>query len=286
MAACIRLDSTGREIMVTHGGWAPTLLFGRAVRGSLVWLAATIFATVPIATPTVHAESDKSRAREVDTEHMFGFTEGSEIGEKDETELLSETSGRSGKVSGSYKQLASMIDAKYTLADRFRVSAAATLAYYDVSGVTGLDNRRQASVQSISFSARYRFLDHQDAPFALTLSAEPRWGFVDETSGARADLIGTVFAALADHELVAERLFGALNLSYGPQRTRLHGSPDISREATFGMGAALTALTLHGIFVGGEVRYFRQYKGLPLNHFAGQALYVGPTVYAILASTR
>jgi hypothetical protein len=48
------------------------------------------------------------------------------------------------------------------------------------------------------------------------------------------------------------------------------------------MAAAVTALTFHGIFVGFEARYFRQYDGLPLNSFAGQALYAGPTFYAKL----
>jgi len=41
-------------------------------------------------------------------------------------------------------------------------------------------------------------------------------------------------------------------------------------------------LTVHGFFVGVEARYFRQYEGFPLNNFAGQALYVGPTFYAKL----
>ncbi len=260
--------------MVTHR-WR-VLAFGRALR-SFCFIP---FAALSVATS--HAESAKSTPQEVDTEHMFGFTEGSEIGEKGETELLSETTGRFGKVSGSYNQIASMFEAKYTLTDRFRVSAASTLAYYDISGVAGFDDRRQASVQSLSFSARYRLLDHQDAPFALTLSAEPRWGFVDETSGAHADAVGVAFAALADGELVPERLFGAFNLSYEPERTRFHGSSDISREAAFGVGAALTTRTAFGIYVGAEIRYFRKYDGLPLNHFAGQALYVGPTLYANL----
>ena len=267
--------------MVTHQVWVHALAFGRAVRSlSLAWLAASFLPLVPIAAG--HAESAKSKREEIDTEHMFGFTEGSEIGEKGETELMSESTGRFGRVGGSYKQITNLFEAKYTLADRFRVSAAATLAYYDISGMTGLNDRSQALVQSISFNARYRVLDHQDAPFALTLSVEPRRSFVEDTSGARADGIGTQFSALADRELVADRLFGAFNLSYELERTRLRGSPDISREATFGMGAALTTLTVHGIFVGVEARYFRQYEGLPLNNFAGQALYFGPTFYAKL----
>jgi hypothetical protein len=36
------------------------------------------------------------------------------------------------------------------------------------------------------------------------------------------------------------------------------------------------------MFVGADIRYFRQYEGLPLNSFAGRALYVGLTFYADL----
>ena len=34
------------------------------------------------------------------------------------------------------------------------------------------------------------------------------------------------------------------------------------------------------VFLGAEARSLRQYDGLGLNSFAGQALYVGPTFYA------
>ena len=134
----------------------------RASRGragpaiALVWWAVAF--VLLAASPVAQAEPVAAKIEEADTEHMFGFTEGSEIGEKGETEFMSETTGHFGKFGASYSQIASMIEAKYTLTDRFRVSGAATLAYYDVSGVPGMDDRRQASVQSISFSARYRFI--------------------------------------------------------------------------------------------------------------------------------
>jgi hypothetical protein len=37
------------------------------------------------------------------------------------------------------------------------------------------------------------------------------------------------------------------------------------------------------IFVGGEARYLRQYDGIALDAFAGQAYFIGPTVYAKLS---
>ena len=39
-----------------------------------------------------------------------------------------------------------------------------------------------------------------------------------------------------------------------------------------------------GVFVGAEVRNLRHYEGLGLDRFAGQALYVGPTLYMTLGA--
>jgi hypothetical protein len=50
-----------------------------------------------------------------------------------------------------------------------------------------------------------------------------------------------------------------------------------------GAGAALAAQIMPGVWLGGEMRYLRDYSGSMLNVFAGQALYVGPTVYARLS---
>ena len=38
------------------------------------------------------------------------------------------------------------------------------------------------------------------------------------------------------------------------------------------------------MFLGGEVRYLRAYEGMGLNSLAGQALFVGPTLYVKVGS--
>src|SRR5262249_54309134 len=149
--------------------------------------------------------TDKTGA--VDTEHMFGFTEGSDIGEKGETEFETDSTGRFGKLGGSYNNVATALEAKYSLADRFRLSALATVAYYDISGMSGLDDRRHGALESISFDVRYRLFDRQHAPFGLTLSLEPHWGFTDDVSGAPADQQRAELRVLADRELIAGRRF-------------------------------------------------------------------------------
>jgi hypothetical protein len=220
------------------------------------------------------------KAGEVDTEHMFGFTEGSDIGEAGEKELETDSTGRFGKFDGSYNNVATALEAKYSFSDRFRLSAVTTVTYYDIAGVSAFDDRRQAALQSISFDARFRLFDREHAPFGLTLSVEPGRGFTDEMSGEGADQYGAEIRLLADRELIPGRLFAALNVSYEPEQTRLRASGETLRDSMLGIGAALAMQVMPNVFIGAEARTLRQYEGLGLNSFAGQALYVGPTLYA------
>jgi hypothetical protein len=241
-----------------------------------MWLAG--LAAPGSASADNHKHADK--AAEVDTEHMFGFTEGSDIGEAGEKELETDSTGRFGKLDGSYNKVATVLEAKYSFSDRFRLSAVATVAYYDIAGVSGFDDRRQAALQSVSFDARFRLLDREHAPFGLTLSVELHRGFADEMGGERADQHGAEIRMLADRELIPGRLFAALNVSYEPEQTRLRDSGETLRESMLGIGAALAMQVMPNVFIGAEARSLRQYEGLGLNSFAGQALYIGPTFYA------
>src|SRR5438128_2962016 len=71
------------------------------------------------------------RAAEVDTEHLFGFTIGSDIGDKGEKEFESETTARAGKGGGSYSALSQQLESKNTLVRSFRIAPAAVFAYHD-----------------------------------------------------------------------------------------------------------------------------------------------------------
>src|SRR5215468_11586630 len=241
----------------------------KAALGVLLWAVLILLAGLGSA-GSAPADSRKhaDKTGEIDTEHMFGFTEGSDTGEAGEKELETDSTGRFGKPGGAYNNVATALEAKYSFSDRFRLSAVATVAYYDITSVSGLDDRRRGALQSVSFDARYRLLDRERAPFGLTLSVEPHWGFADETSGAPADQQRAEFRLLADRELIPGRLFAALNVIYEPEQTRLRGSGETLREST------------PGVFIGAEARNLRHYDGLGLDGFAGQALYIGPTLYA------
>jgi hypothetical protein len=241
---------------------------------------ATITAVVALTGASiVCADDDKIRTAPVDTEHLFGFVEGADIGGKGETEFVIDSSLRAGRSAGTFADTASELELKYTAFENFRISGAATLAWYDIARVPGIADVHHAAIQSLFVDARYRVLDRAQAPFGLTLSVSPHWGFVDETSGVRTQHFGAEIEMLADRELVPDRVAGAVNLLFANDRARLRAFDGIEHESLLGAGGALTAQILPGLWLGGEARYLRDYSGATLNIFSGQAVYGGPTVY-------
>ena len=160
------------------------------------------------------------RAGGIDTEHLFGFTEGADIGKAGEREVEIETIARTGKSAGSYATVLQNYEAKVVPVQGLRIGAKAGLAYFDISGV-GLEDRQQASLQGLSFEARYALVDRQSSPFGLTLIAELRWGRVDDISGEPARVYGGMLTVAMDKELIADRLFGAFNFLYDADATHL-----------------------------------------------------------------
>lgn len=271
--------------MVSHRWWADAVPFTEGMARGGVVLGAIAIAIIALATPAAIAPSRaaggaRAGNSSIDTEDLFGFVEGSDIGARGQTEAEADTSIRFGKHSGSFADTASQLELKYTALQNFRISADATLAFYDIAGVAGLEDRREAAVQSLSFDARFRVLDRAIAPFGVTLSIEPHLGFADETSGVPINHFGIVALLLADREIVPDRLFGALDLSFDTDRTHRLVTGVIAQEPTPGIGAALAARVMPGVWLGAEARYLRAYDGAALNLLSGQALYVGPTLYA------
>ena len=199
--------------------------------------------------------------------------------------LRPKSTGRFGKHDGSYNAVATALQAKYTLSEHLRIGPGATVAYYDIAGVSGFDDRRQGRFQAVSVDMRYRLLDRERAPFGLTFIIEPQWGFADDVIGASARRYGARFLIAGDRELVHDRIFAAFNLLYAPDVTHVYGADETAREATLGADLALAAQVSPGLFLGAEARFLQHYEGVGLNHFAGQAVYVGPTLYAQLGGS-
>jgi hypothetical protein len=223
------------------------------------------------------------RASDVDTEHLFGFTEGADIGRKGEREAESETIGRFGKAAGSYAAMTQNDEVKWLPTGNLRIGANVVLAYFDISGVPGLPDAQLATFEGLSFEARFMLMDRHYGPLGLTVIAEPRWGRVDATSGDLSTSYGGALTVAADREMIDNILFGALNVLYDHQATRLPIPDTWAHESKFGFSAALSSRVNSALFVGGEVRYFTINDGLGLGSSSGQAVFAGPTFYLQIA---
>jgi hypothetical protein len=226
----------------------------------------------------VHAEG-------IDTEHLFGFMIGADVGNVGEREFQSETTGSFGKSGGRYRAFGQEFELEFVPVQNFRVELGSTFTSHLISGVPGLDDRRRLSWQGGSLDLRYRFLDRETAPFGLTFATEFHAHRVDETTAETVRSLGTEFRLAFDRELVPDRIVAAFNLIYEPEWTRLIGSNVVERESTAGVALGLMAQLRPGFLLGGEARYLRKYEGTALEELAGQALFIGPTAYFQLSKS-
>ena len=226
----------------------------------------------------VHAEG-------IDTEHLFGFMIGSDVGSVGEREFQSQTTGRFSKSDGRYRAISQELELEFVPAKNFRIEMGSTFASHDINGVPGFEDRRQLAWQGVSVDLRYRFLDRDAAPVGLTFAVESDADRIDETTAALVRKYGTEMTLAFDRELVPNVAVAALNLIYQPEWTRLLGTGAAEQESTIGAAFGAMAQMRPGFFVGGEARYLRKYEGIGLDEFASQALFVGPTAYFRLSES-
>ena len=250
-------------------------------RKSTVTVAGLLALTVSLA----HAGEtggSADRTWRIDTEHLFGFIIGTDVGEVGDKEIEAEVAGDFGKRPGPYTAVFPSLEYEFVPISNLRLAPSVFSAYHNMSGVADLYDRRQFAFSGVSFDARYRLLDRSQWGLGLSVNAEPHLGLVDETSGQWVNGYGADFALALDRELVPDRVVAALNLLYQPETSRLHATGEWVRDATAGIGAGLMTQVAPGVLIGAEGRYLRKYEGVGLDNFAGQALFVGPTLYAQL----
>ena len=257
--------------------------FIRARRSIMVLVLAS---TAGLASHAHAEEAGKADETErIDTEFIFGFTAGADVGELGEKELEHTTTAQWDKRDGNYFAGSDQLRFENSPVPNFRFEVGVPFAYYNMSGVTGLDDRNQSAFNGIVSEFRYRLFDRDTAPFALTLSAEPHWSRTDEVSGEPVSNYGGELSVALDRELVKNRVFGALNVVYDPETTWSAITGLAERDSMLTVAAAVTTQVSSGIFLGGEARYSRKYDGIGLDTFLGQALFVGPSTYVRLSKS-
>jgi hypothetical protein len=220
-----------------------------------------------------------ARAEPIETEHLFGFTIGSDVGDVGEREFEGSYAGRFAKRTGTFDAAAVTGSVEFVPIKNLRTEFTGAVVAYDVAGVGGISDQHYTAFGGLSADIRYRILDRASAPFGFAIGAEPHWGRAEEATGEPVNQYGVDFVAAADWEIVPERIVAAFNLLYQPETMRSSVSGLWSQESTAGIAMGVMAQLRPGIFVGGEARYLRKYDGLGLGTFAGQGFFIGPTIY-------
>jgi hypothetical protein len=220
-----------------------------------------------------------ARTATIDTEHLFGFIVGSDVGEVGEREAESSVTGRFGKQTGTYDAASGTLSMETVPIAHLRTEITGEVLGYGITGVRGLADQQYGAFGGLSADIRYQFLDRATAPFGFAVGAEPRWGRADDVTGQPANQYGVDFVAAADWEPIRDRVVAAFNLLYQSETMRLKWTGTWSQQSTAGVAMGVMVQVRPGLFAGGEARYLRTYDGSGLETFAGQGFFVGPTIY-------
>jgi len=166
------------------------------------------------------SQEEKQAQSEIDSEDLFGFTMGSDVGDPGEPEASIESMGRFGRRGGHYRVFSPTLEAEYTPVERFSFAFDASFDRYWIRNVPDLENRNTGGLSQLSAQWRYQFIKRDPSPVGVTLSVEPQLGFFDQDTGERARRTALEAVLSLDTALVPERLFGAINLTYEAERVR------------------------------------------------------------------
>ena len=220
-----------------------------------------------------------ARAEGIDTEHIFAFMIGADVGDVGDREFQSQTTGRFSKNGGRYRALEQEIELEFVPAKNFRIELGGGFSAHDINGVQDFEDRRQLALQGASLDLRYKFMDRQSSPFGLTFAAVGHADRIDEATAAAVRNYGTELTVAFDRDLIPNFVIAALNLSYQPEWTHVVATGAAEQDSTIGAAFAVMAQVRPGFLLGGEARYLRRYDGIGLDQFSGQALFIGPTAY-------
>jgi hypothetical protein len=255
--------------------------------GVPVGLLAAVLMLAPGATVQAQDEREAGENRgsdaELDSEHLFGFTEGADIGMAGEKELEQETTGRLGKRGGSFRAFDPTLTLKLPLTNDFRLAPGVSFYGYDTPPAVGLPARTTGGFNGAFLETRVRLLDRRTAPLGLTLNIVPSIGTVDPVYGFGSRSYGSEAGLLLDRELIPGRLIAAANFNYAFASTRRTATNEQALGSGLEVSGALAYQVQPGFFLGGEVRYARAYDGLALDRLSGEAVYLGPTIYHVLS---
>lgn len=270
------------------------------------WSAARVSAAdMPTTAGEEAADNEADEGGELDSENIFGFTEGSDVNEAGEREITIDMIGAIGRQReepgrSGYYAWEGEAEFEYGATDNLTLGVGASLSYHDIDNVAELENLSGGGFGGLGASLKYRFLSRENAPVGMAVSIEPEWSRFEDDSGERANGFELNTKLMIDAEIVPDTLFAAFNLGYAPEWTRSKGEEadkgeedeeaeaeegGTEKESSLEVSGALAWQAAPGIFLGGELRYLAGFEGLALDNFEGGALYLGPSVYVQLSES-
>jgi hypothetical protein len=220
---------------------------------------------------------------DIETENLFGFTEGTDIGQPGEKEIGWESEGAFGKRMGDYKVWDHKLELAYTPTENIHIELGILGISTAINNVPNLDNRRTNAFAGVSGELKWLIVNRgPGAPVGLALSVEPEWMRIDDADGSNVRKFSAETKLMADTELVPDRLYLGLNLSYEPEVVTTPGA-GTEHASSLNFKAAVSFRLLPWLAFGPEFQHFRAYDmGIGLDHFIGYANFVGPSLYIAL----
>jgi len=218
---------------------------------------------------------------EIETENLFGFTVGTDIGQPGEKEIGFESIGAFGKRDGKYSAAEHKLEFGYNPTDNIHLELGLIGVTADIKNVPDLDNRRITAFAGVSGELRWLIINRgPGSPIGLTFSVEPEIAGIDDGDGSRVKKVAVETQLAADTELIPDRLYLGFNAGYEPGViTPKNGDPTV-HESSLSFKSALSFRLVPNVAVGAEVQYMRAYDmGIGLNHFLGDAVFVGPSLF-------
>ncbi len=226
------------------------------------------------------------KQKDVDTEHLFGFTEGSDAGDKGEQEVVADTISRlskrrNGPGSSTYRVFDTRFAYQFNPADRFSVELSAFGNLRRQRNITELDDKCYGTFDGASVELKYQFLKGSaEQPLGLAIELRPRFTRVLPVEGNGANVFDMESLVQLDVQVVPGKVCYGSNISFEPATGRQRGAAGQGyRSSTFLWSNAVVGQVAEGTFLGPEVRYLRGYDGVFLNRLESEAVFIGPALH-------
>ena len=230
----------------------------------------------------------------VDTESIFGFTEGADTGEAGEKEVSFDFVARASRLAeggkGRYRAFSADAEFEYSVTDDLKLSLSGALDGHHVRNIADAEYVSRIGFNGLGAELKYRLLNRRTSPIGLAFAVEPQWSRYEDGSGERSNSYGLEIRAQADAEIAPDRLFVAANLTYEPEWARGRDEDEdtgeirskLEKESSLELSAAITGRIASNAFLGFEGRFLQSFEGVAFERREGRAFYLGPTLYVQL----